>query len=180
MRVPAQKVELLVSKDTMSYSIGAVNLRIDEKSVGRGKSKRMERTAVLEATDSYRALTVPVEVSDDDTPGLIHPLALTTARKEKVEEIRANGSTVVPVNGGQLELHRPHGTFPKLPEILTFDGDPVFTIGLNAELLAGIAKALGAKDSGLRLEFFGPLKPMRVTFDGAPGCVGALMPVRRL
>lgn len=149
----------------------------------------------LEATDSYMAVVIPVEVEEGDESGLIPPNALKAQRKASK---RSNASLRV---NGDIHLSSPEREqswvkptegqfFPDL-ELITPDEWSSFRIRLDPEKLLNLAKALGA-DHTVTLEFalqrgkvegegtgFYPsnLRPIRVT-SGLENAYGILMPVR--
>jgi len=183
------KIEKIASRDESRPVLTSLYLRIVEKKSGRGRNRKVERQGFLEATDSYKAIRVPVDLSDDDVEGFVPVEAITRARQRKLEEIKANTGVRV----GDVVFDRPTpGTWPVLAEI--FDTEElVFSVGLNAAFLKDLAEGLGADH--VRIEFQGvvvttpggkrrgiepnALKPYRVTplGGGSPDAEAILMPV---
>jgi len=178
MKLPSfkSKPEAVPSKDTSRPVLTCLYLRVEENGEGW-----------LEATDSYKAVRIPVLTEEGDTDGLIPVEALKEARKQSRTEKRGavemavNGSVVTP-NGGQYE--RPEGTWPKLPELWP-DETAKFEIGFSARFLWELAQAFG--EDTVRLSFTaGPngdpqnLRPIHVTplRGDVPGAKGLLMPIR--
>lgn len=156
--------------------------------------------AVLEATDSYKLVSVPVEIEEGDVSGLIPSAALAALHKlpkrAQPASLRCGEVVSLEVEGGRQEWPRPDGTFPQterlIPEESARSG---FRIRLNAKLLSELAAGLGGDDVTLtftkvdaaRLEsdadegvgfFPSPLRPI-IVHNGTPEHgVGLLMPIR--
>ena len=150
MRIPAKcKLEKLVSRDTSRPVLCTLYLRI----VGEGA----ERKGYLEGTDSYKLARIPVELDEGDTEGFIPLEAIQTARKLKVDTIRANGTVDIPTGTETaVSYSRPDvGQFPNTDALLDveparIDGER-WRIGLNPTLLAELAAGMGCET--VELEF---------------------------
>lgn len=148
-----------------------------------------ERKA-LYATTPYLAVRLPVEIEDGDTSGPITKDALAAARKSPLLSIViADSGLTVHGKDGPTTFPRPDfdgSLFPIVEQVLPADHAGDFTVALDPKQLLAIAEAMGA--SIVRLQFGGPLAPIRVTpvvFEGttpekdqADRFVGALMPYR--
>lgn len=152
----------------------------------------------LEATDSYMAVIVPVEIEDGDTSGPIPRDALKAQRKASKRypaSLSVNGDVALrdTYEGTEQTWKRPDvGQWPNLRKI-TPDDLSGFRIGLNAAKLLDLAKALGS-DGEVTLEFrrqrntyeegeavgYFPdrLGPMKVTVPSGGDSWGILMPLR--
>jgi hypothetical protein len=156
-----------------------------------------EGEAELQATDSYGAVRFPVEVQDDETAGAVPAEALKAARKRgpipklvvlagEVAEVVEDGSR----NGSLLSIRRPDAggipgqigrSFPDLRALWPEDDDVGFEVGIDAELLARVAKAMGT-GGRVRLRFMkerGDGRPIRVDPIGHEGPTGLVMPIAR-
>lgn len=156
-------------------------------------------TGTLYATDSYIAVAIPVELDAGDTPGTVPQAALKAARSRKgglPPEVMLDSQATAVGRDGTSTVARPDlgGT----PDVSRFfvdgldDPDPndhILSIGIDAEKLAAVSKALGASN-GIRLTIAldeagrTTLKPLRVdpladrghtVTDGAKGLV---MPIK--
>lgn len=182
MQVPkTAKLEKAASRDQSRPVLTALNLRVDEDGNGW-----------LEATDSYKAVVIPVGVDEGDTPGMIPAAVLPEARKlaarrESVSHVTVNGAAVLD-NGATYE--RPVGKFPDIPQLRP-DGYLDFEIGVNARFLLDIAEAFGGSVVKLRLALDSQsgqpsnLRPILVEpssaergMDATRGGWAILMPVR--
>lgn len=101
----------------------------------------------LMATDGRIAVSIPVEVEEGDTDGIISKDALTLAQKTK-SNIGANGSLQI----GGTQMPRPEGdaeSFPNLEEVISdfcpmrVDEKPI-EVTLDAILLKTLLDAMGA------------------------------------
>jgi len=174
------KPETVVSKDKSRPVLTHLYLRITEgESIGS-----------LQATDSYKAVRIPVEVGKDDTEGFVSPDVYKAARKVTP---KTAGGVEFEVNGGYtLADGTTHprefqGTWPKLDEIMDVPAS-TFTVGLNARFLFDLAQAFGSDT--VKITFTAgrggsdpdPLRPMKVEpIDGdlkGSSADGILMPVR--
>lgn len=192
MKFPIEaKIEKVVSREKTRPVLARLHLRIVERITGRGRSKRVHRDGYLEATDSYKLVSIPVELDSDDVEGFIPIEAITRARKEKLEQIAAGTGVRV----GDVVFDRPiEGTYPDVPRLLPADDAFVFAVGVNASFLNEIADAFAS--STVRLEFPGtvirtpagtfkgvqlsPNKPIRVRplAGPVPEAKGILMPTK--
>jgi len=145
----------------------------------------------IEATDSYMAVVVPVEIEDGDTSGLIPSEALSALRKASKtvwRSLTANGEVTLETADGIQTWKRPEGQFPNLRQ-LTPSEYSGFRVGINPEKLYNLAKALGSEtvtlefalqpsaEEGEGVGFFpSNMKPLRVT--AGSDAWGILMPVR--
>lgn len=179
MRIPAERIELAVSKDATRPSLMCVNLRIE----GEGD----ERQGWLEASDVYQLVRVPVKVDPEDTPGLFPARALKLARKHRLGNMRVDdaGAHVVTRNG-TLTFERVTDAFPDVPSLLVPDSDVFWEFGINSAVLRKAAKAMG--DDTVYLMFVqGPDgKPATTRAIGidaprkAERAIGLIMPVRAI
>lgn len=139
--------------------------------------------SVLVATDSLGMAVVPVELAFDDTDGLIPVEALTLARKDQTKddlaEIAVNGRVSVRVRGERAEFDRADGDgFPDWKQFFKRGQKPVLTLALSPKLLTQVADAVGANGGAVKLDIFGPEKPIRVTaLRSETGAKGIVMPV---
>lgn len=162
-------------------------LRVTEKTTGRAKTKKTERTGTLYATNSYAALAISVNVTEDETTGPVPLEAIRYARslKEKGVKVRlTEGRAIVESATGIERASFPRGTitgdYPADVLDETLNGTkPVFTIGLNPRLLLQLAEAMGVTaNEFVRLDFTDPMKPVGVTRGSDPDSTAILMPVR--
>lgn len=151
---------------------------------------------VIEATDSYRLVSIPVEVEEGDTSGPVELDALRSQRKASKREpasLACNSSLRLEADGTTQEWNRHAvGQWPKVEQLVPSNFSS-FTIGLNPTFLLELAKALGDPES-VKLEFALPgenvdngngwvqpsdLRPMRVTVPRGGESFGILMPIRQ-
>lgn len=170
----APEIERAASKDAARPILTYVHLNTE-----------LER---LEATNSYVAAVIPVEVEEGDESGLIPVEAIKAQRKASKSEAAS-----LTVNGDDARLSTPEGeqswrkgegTFPDIaslePENLSD-----FQIGLNPKYLLELAQALGSPEA-IKLQFIQEAdsvpsnkRGMRVTpLAGDEGAFGILMPIR--
>jgi len=119
--------------------------------------------AELQATDSYIAVRVPVELEPGDASGFVPCEALERSRKRDAGSLRLNGSADVMGEYQAADSPEPPlasfarpdlGQFPNLPAL--WPETPVsFRVGINAKFLLQVAEALGAEDTAVTLEFHG-------------------------
>lgn len=152
--------------------------------------------SVLEATNSYMLVSVPVELDEGDTSGPIEPEALKAQRKASKYDpasLACNGSVRLETVDGTQEWPRPDlGQWPNAPQLVP-TAFSSFSIGLNPTFLLELAKALGDPES-VRIEFASTrevdvdgepyglasdLRPMRVTVPRGGESFGILMPIRQ-
>ena len=158
---------------------------------------RREDDLWLLATDSYIACAIRVE-EDNARDGWVPIGALRLMEQDEAAVQVSNTAWSVYTHEGTITFD----VAPQLGEDATFPitavepllwGDhtegPVSDIRLDPALTVRLAEALGANMGcdpdrpswSVRLEFAGPLKPIRVTAGGdAGGRIGAQMPVKRL
>jgi hypothetical protein len=102
----------------------------------------------LQATDTYVAVRIPVEVEKTDTSGPVAIAELTAAAKAKAPALK------IPKRP-KAKKDQP-GPYPKLAAIWP-DADaikkPAFKVGINANYLKAVADALGAKTGMVELIF---------------------------
>ncbi len=133
----------------------------------------------LIATDGRRMAIIPCDPENGDVSGLVSPAALKEYRKQSKKalvSLELNGTQKV----GAYSLERPtqeqNGNFPNWEMVLPKASDKVtFEIGLNAELLVELAKAIGSSDGVVKLKFIDSLKVIQVSTSKGEGL---LMPVR--
>jgi hypothetical protein len=171
------KPELCVSKDKQRPVLTHLYLRIVK---GRGKSAKPVGT--LEATDSYRAVRLPVTLDDGDTEGFI-PADVYKAARKLGGWIQANDSLVTA--DGTTYPRPALGQWPKLEQLWPAETAEL-EVGLNALFLWELAQALGSEQVRLRFmptEDGDPdngrailVEPLRG--DGVAGGQGLLMPIK--
>jgi hypothetical protein len=109
-----------------------------------------ESQHVAMASNGFVAVAVPVELEDDDIPGLVSAEAFRQARKlgkknDPIHMVLLEG-TVRLDNG--VELPRPEGTFPDLMRVVPDTSmaertdKPMFAI--STEYVANLGKAMGS------------------------------------
>lgn len=152
--------------------------------------------SVLEATNSYMLVSVPVELDEGDTSGPIEPEALKAQRKASKYDpasLACDGSVRLETVDGTQEWPRPDlGQWPNVPQLVP-TAFSAFSIGLNPTFLLELAKALGDPEN-VRIEFAmsredvddgndwirpSDLRPMRVTVPRGGESFGILMPIRK-
>lgn len=182
------KPETVASQDDSRLAIQ--NLSIDIHN---------DKTVVV-ATDGRRLVVVPCEIDSIHEIGLVPVEAIKQARTVKVKRQPRQSSQrgryrnhdiepaelEVPLNGQakfdkgpvHITIDRPdeYTVYPKWQPLIPLS-EPTFTVGLNAELLAGLAEALGS-DGMVTLQFRGADKIIHVTADKHSGAFGLLMPCR--
>lgn len=142
--------------------------------------------ARIVATDGHRLACVPVQVDPGDTAGYVTADALKAARKVSK---RTNGTAEITANGslytGAATFPRPadEGRFPPVDSVIPDyrDGSKhTASITFNAELLAGICKAIGAGNRAVTITFRvdDRLQPI-VVQAGDDNAIGVLMPMRK-
>jgi hypothetical protein len=148
----------------------------------------------LQATDSFIAARIPVELEKGDTSGPIAAKEIVAARKAKAESLKT------PKRPKAKKDQPP--AYPNLAQLWPTGkevGTPAFRVGLNASLLAKLAEAIGTRDGQVELLFPGfgkdtgpnPHRPIfvrashapdEVREDGPDGSVsapeGLIMPIR--
>lgn len=177
------KVEKCASKDQTRPVLTALHVReTDDPAVG-----------MLEATDSYVLVRVPVTLESGDVAGLVPASALVEARKTagRLADARlsVNGDVAYTTkDGAEVHAPRPEGTFPRANELFP-DGEVAFEIGVNPALLVAAAEAMGSPD-GIRLTFVRKrgssietdadnLRPIKVQpLKGVNGAEAIVMPIR--
>lgn len=170
------KPEASASKDQTRPVLTHLYLRI----TGEGDA----RIGRLEATDSYKLVSIPVEVEDGDTEGFIPVEVLKAARKasrgSSAVQIEANGGLVI--EDGTTYPRPEPGTWPKTDQLIPTDTTE-FEVGLSARFLWDLAQAFG--DDRVVVKFTAakdgspdPLRPIHVRPMGSAEGVAILMPVR--
>lgn len=140
---------------------------------------------MLVAANGFALAAVPVECDGNDVTGPMPIDALKYARKKTIKsetpEITAGRAELA---FADMKMERQHmGDFPNYRELLdkakNHPGQH-FAIALNAEYLLQIAKAIGAVDGCVIVDFaLDPAAPMYVrSLSAANEGEGALMPVR--
>lgn len=156
--------------------------------------------AVLEATDSYKLVSVPVEVAEGDVSGLI-PAAAVAALVKTCGK-RSPGGILDCSDAGRVSLAdgsgvfqtwpRPDGQWPDIPRLIPAeDARSGFQVRLNAKLLLELAQGLGGEDVTLTFTrsgdheegegvgyFPAALRPIVVHNGSVDHGVGVLMPIR--
>lgn len=186
MRFLTEKVqpELVASKDASRPVLTKVHLNTEASRV--------------EVNDSYMLARFPVELDEDDTSGPIPLDALKASRKAPNRHggdvhIRANSHVNVTQDDAPPYFTVPRGPadyqFPNIDALIP-DNLATFSIGLNAEKLHKLAKAMGVgPNDGIELRFTAdndgnpsPLRPILVRplrFRGDENNPdGLLMPIR--
>lgn len=135
--------------------------------------------ARLIAANGISMAVIPVTVEENDTTGFVSPAALKEYRKQSKRynvSIELNGSQKI----GPVTFERPTaetcGTFPNVDQVIPKDATEHTTvIGLNAELLADLASALGSRDGVVTLKIKSAIDLIMVSTGYGDGL---LMPVR--
>lgn len=154
---------------------------------------------VLEATDSYKLVSVPVDVEEGDVSGFISPEALSAFTKAHKRRAPAPSlqctetELVLHADGSRQSWDRPQlGRFPNVPQLLAGAEDRSgFRVRLSAKLLAELAAGLGGeevtiefcrirdKTEGDDVGFFpANIRPMIVRNGSDSHGIGLLMPIR--
>jgi hypothetical protein len=187
MKIPFNcKIEEACSNDETRKILNCVNLTITE-----------DRKGMLIATDGRLCVYLPVDVDGNDKPGLIPKAAITRARENQVsyeydeegERHTVNTDTILICAdridvGEYLSAERPtfEKPYPDTTKVFEFEANTMpFRMFINAELLAGIQRAMGCR--GVMLETEGVDKPIRVTPHipagmSKAGTKAVLMPIR--
>ena len=156
--------------------------------------------ARLEGTDSYCLASIPVDVGETDTSGLIPATAIVALHKaarawrgsvEDGPELVCGTETVELVTAdGRQSWPRPGGQFPNVAQLVPANLSQ-FRIGINPKLLANVAAALGSPEKvtvtftltsdaseGDGAGYYpSALRPFIVT-NGGHGETGLVMPIR--
>jgi len=183
------KIEEAASKDSSRPSINHIEITTHNDK------------PVAVATDGRMLAIVPVEMAEDDKPGMITVEALKRSRKfqKRVasrrsfryrrnepdqiipEDIKLSETDVVFPDRASLPRPaigetRPYPDWTKVVP----DGKEhtTFKIGLNPSLLYKLAKAMGAGDGGVSILCKSPDEPMIVRAERDPDALGILMPMR--
>ena len=143
----------------------------------------------LLATDGRAVAVIPVDVDDDDTSGTVDADAFKRATKLGLSRqdavLGANGCHRL-IDGSTMPRPQSDLRFPleSTDSILRDAHEGELRIGINADLLAKLAKALGSERVELRVTIEerkgkqGVFSAMEVLpIDGIPGAKGAIMPV---
>ena len=191
MRFLTNKVqpELVTSKDAHRTALTKVHLNAEKSQV--------------EVTDSYMLARFPVELDEGDTSGPIPLDALKASRKPMLKHVAQSHGTSIRCNS-HVEVRHAFGedasepyltmardeaeyTFPNVDQLVP-ENLAKFRIGLNADKLSKLAKAMGCgPNDGVELRFAqgldgnpSSLRPILVRpiskGDGSPD--GLLMPIR--
>lgn len=131
----------------------------------------------LTATNSYIAARVPCDVEKDDESGLIPAAALKEAKGRSLA-IR-DGFATLSLYDGERRWKLGDGSFPDVPGLMAKYDLVEYPFGINHELLADLARAMGCGGKQfipIKLHPVSPLKGMRV--GGPMDAEGILMPVR--
>ena len=196
---PTAKPEACVATEAGRYAMHYLSLRC--------KSERFPGKGELAATDGRKLIVLPVECEPHDTDGFVTVDALKAARKVGKATRRHGGIVRIVANGAQAVYDRPaenypeaeaestppamtmprptDGAFPKLDAVIpsSFDDERRTTVGFNAEFLAELQEALGARS--VLLSFarrddgtIDPACPILVTSGRTrDNGIGVLMPV---
>lgn len=182
----------IASKDATRRIITTLNVR-------RGH-KGFDGEGCIVATDGRRLAVVPCELESGDVEGLIRSDAIARGDKERRKgPRRRNAKTPIAIDAGEDRLEMENGTnIPRLDPDGYTRKDEVFPetdrvvpddyrveYALNAELLAELSEALGAKGKGIRLRFRRTLEGIDAhsvvevrPADKENKAVGLLMPMR--
>jgi hypothetical protein len=188
----ATKLEKILCKDDSRPILTHVFLDVDRR--------------VVEATDSYRLVSIPVDVDDHDVTGLIPRDAFLALQKAHAKHrgghdtapaLYCNGSCRLEAAGTVQEWPtRPDGQFPDVAKLMPGPSqESAFRIAINARMLADLAAGMGTGDE-VELSFLLPtgvagdeggrdgwipnnLRPIVVRpANPSNGEIGLLMPVR--
>lgn len=149
--------------------------------------------ARLEATNTYAAALVPVEIEEGDDSGLIPAAALKAQRKASkyaAASLGVNGKVTLATSEGEQTWLKGEGQWPDFDRLTPAEFSS-FRIGLNPKLLLELAQALGNpecvtiefarvadKEEGEGVGAFpAALKPMKVTVPAGGDSYGILMPI---
>lgn len=176
MKVPNSKIEKVASRDLSRPVLCALHLRISED----------RKVAHLEATDSYKAVRIPVEIEDQDEAGLVSIDAIAAARKIKgtdAQIVLCGEDLNVPL-AGQRFTRPDYGEFANLPQLWPEPAElSSFEVGLNAKFLYELAQGLGSDTVRIRFHAApdgspSPLRSMLVRPNRLDGGEGILMPMK--
>lgn len=157
---------------------------------------------VLEATDSYKLASVPVELGEGDVSGLIPAAAVAELVKAQKSRRGYDSSAHLDCSdAGMVSLvsvdvsqswPRPDGQWPNVPQLIPDEAQwSGFRVRLNTKLLRELAEGLGGDDVTLTFvrasadvseseSHFAPsnLRPIIVHNGSTEHGVGLLMPIR--
>ena len=132
-------------------------------------------------TDSFIAVALRVETDAIEGFVPIGVLKLMETGKEGVQVSPTTWKVTVPDGTLTFDCADPRvAKFPDFENLGVWDrqeSNAVDAIGMNGDMMARISAELGARN-GLRVDFLGPLRPLRVTPLGFDVGVALQMPIR--
>jgi hypothetical protein len=143
---------------------------------------------VLEATDSYEAVRVPVTANGDEVSGVeLLPAPAVKVLDGPSGELELEGDGIVARNSDGATVHytEPEANFPDFEELWPPDAEAPLRIGLNVTILKALAEAIGSEKVELVVDLNSreedPAKGYRKAIH-VRGCEGGgrgiLMPVK--
>lgn len=178
MKAYAAKLDLITRKrDHYSSGLSLTMIHLESQD---------GQTGTLMATNGHALAVIPATLDHADTVGPISVEAWKAACKatKKGADVDLSVNSVITLKSGlQFPRPEPAGLVPKWDRIMP-KGEPVFTVALNANLLANLATALGDNSHGVTLEFFdrtgmGAIRVTPCDPQTPAGTVGLLMPMAR-
>lgn len=172
MQLPNTQIELAASTEESRYTLRAVKFDVEGKRIM--------------ATDGHILAIVPCEPAEGDHSSLI-PLdamkairTMERASKHVPVQVTTNGKITAKGGGGTSEFEAMEGQFPNVDMVVPKDGAWTLTIGLDAELLYKLAKAITPKGEGLivKLQIKDGQSSVKVTTSKLEGAIGVIMPCR--
>lgn len=169
MKLPETEIELAAGKDELRYTLKAVKFDVEGKRIM--------------ATQGHILAIVPCEPSKDDHSALI-PLdavknirAMQKRAKSVPVEVHTNSKITAQGPGEQAEFEAMNGQFPNVDMVVPKDDAATLTIGINAELLYQLARAITPKGESLivKLQIKDAQSSVKVT-STLKGAVGVIMP----
>ncbi len=164
---PKLKLEKLTDTGVRAY-LSAAHLDVDKKR--------------LSVTNGNILAVIPVDLSEGDTSGPVTTEVIKAARATRSERVEITCNGGLGVDGKTFE--RPDlGKFPDIDRVIP-DGEPEFSVGLNARLLFELAEALTVSNKAnppiVKLDFYDLTGKgaIRVTAGKNPDAIGVLMPCR--
>lgn len=197
MKIPFQcKIEECVSVDETRPAINQILLE-----------KTSDTTGWLISTDGRRMAIIPVDTTAADIAGGLPTRAIKLARQLESERVRefnqdcadeadtdevpgrtsgrplelTCGETAISLTASDITVTRSKIEFPDHKKVIAEVKPPKLRVALNAELLAGIQRAIGSQ--AVVLEISDHLEMMKVCHctygDPIVGAFGLLMPVKQ-
>ena len=176
----------MASKDQSRPILTHLHLDVDRK--------------MIEATDSYGLVSIPVEVEEGDVSGMV-PIEAWTAffkahsKRVPSPSLQCGEDCVLEIDGSTSRWKRPEGTFPSVAQLMPDEANRSgFRVRLSVPLLANIAAGLGTDEVTLGFVRSKPeldesaegvgyfpsnLRPIIVS-NGEHGEQAILMPVRMM